>query len=101
MTDVRAGDLRISGTLTAGNYAQGDVTITTVANTPTSTTVTGLNLQGAGSIHGWVTPNTTVPGLRVIETSISDLASTGMTVWIYRTTVFDTIVRWLMARQRE
>jgi hypothetical protein len=101
MPDIRNGDLRISGALSAGNFAQGAVTITTVANTPTSQAITGLNLQGTGTVHGWVTPNTSVPGTRVIETSVASISATGMTIWIYRTTEFPTTCRYLMARKRE
>src|SRR3546814_2056398 len=52
MAEVRNNDLRISGGLRAGNWEHGRVTITPVANTPTSTTVSGLSLKGAGTVVG-------------------------------------------------
>jgi hypothetical protein len=103
MTDVLPA-LRISGALAAGNFAQGMVTITPVANTPTSMAITGLNLAGTGTVHAWTTPNTAfpgpLPGGRVLETSVSDVSATGLTVWLYRTNTTATPVRWLAARNR-
>lgn len=100
MAEVRNHDLRISGGLKAGNWRFGRVTITPVANTPTSTTVSGLSLQGAGDVLGFCTSVTSVPGTGVLETSVSSVSSTGMTVWIYRTNTTGTDVEWMMWRNR-
>lgn len=97
--------LRISGALAAGNFAQGMVTISPTANTPTPATITGLNLAGTGSVHAFATATTAYPGPppggRVVEVSVNGLSPTGLTVWVYRTNNTDTPVRWLIARNRE
>ncbi len=100
MAEVRNNDLRISGGIRAGNWKYGRVTITPVANTPTSTTVTGLDLKGTGDVMGFCTSVTSVPGTAVQETSVSSVGSTGMTVWIYRTNTTTTDIEWMMWRNR-
>ncbi|MFG2022681.1 hypothetical protein [Streptomyces sp. NPDC048825] len=100
MAQVRNGDLRISGRLKAGNIAQGYVTITPVANTPTSATVSGLSLAGTGAVIGLCASVTSLPNTDVLESSVSGLSSTGMTVWTYRDNTTDTKVAWLMWRKR-
>jgi len=100
MAEVRNSDLRISGGLRAGNWEQGRVDITPVANTPTSVAVSGLSLTGAGDIVGLCTSVTSVPGTAVVETSVTSVASTGMTVVIYRTNTVTTAIDWMMWRNR-
>jgi hypothetical protein len=100
MVEVRNHDLRISGRLKAGNIAQGTETITPVANTPTSVTISGLDLQGTGTITGLCTPVTSVPGTTVLETAVSSVSSSGMDLYIYRTNTTATKVGWFMIRQR-
>lgn len=100
MTQIRNGDLRISGRLKAGNVAQGYVTITPTANTPTSVAVSGLNLQGAGSVVALCASVTSLPNTDVLESSISSPTSTGMTVWTYRDNTESTKVAWFMWRKR-
>ncbi|MET9350168.1 hypothetical protein [Streptomyces termitum] len=100
MTDVRNGDLRISGGIRTGNWRFGKVTITPVANTPTSASVSGLNLRGAGTITGFATASTSAPGTGVHEVSVSNATATGMTVWLYRTDTAVTDIHWMMWRNR-
>lgn len=100
MAEVRNSDLRISGGLKAGNWRYGRVSITPVANTPTSTTVSGLSLEGAGDVVGLCTSVTSVPGSDVHETSVSSVSSTGMTIWIYRDNTVSTAIDWMMWRNR-
>lgn len=100
MAEVRNSDLRISGGIRAGNWKFGRVTITPVANTPTSTSVSGLSLKGTGTVVGLVTSVTSVPGTSVQETSISSVSESGMTVWIYRTNTVATDIEWMMWRNR-
>ncbi|OLT26548.1 hypothetical protein BJF83_20910 [Nocardiopsis sp. CNR-923] len=94
-------DLRVSGTLKAGNIASGLLRIVPTPNTPTSMAVTGLNLAGAGAVRAWATANTLVPGSTVVEVSVSDPTSTGFTVVVYRTNDTVTLVRWIAIRDRE
>lgn len=100
MADIRAGDLRISGGIRAGNWKFGNVSITPVANTPTSTTVSGLSLKGTGTVVGLVTNVTTSPGPVVQESTVSSVSLSGMTIWLYRTDTNATFVNWMMWRKR-
>lgn len=100
MVTIKNHDYRISGSLKVGNIKNGLATITPVANTPTSTTVTGLSLAGTGTIVGLVQPTTSVPGSEVIEGSVSSITSSGMTLWIYRTNTTPTGMAWFMFRKR-
>lgn len=100
MAVIKNHDLRIGGRLKAGNIAMGLVTITPVANTPTSATVSGLSLAGTGAVIGLCTSVTSLPNTDVLESSISSPTSTGMTVWTYRDNTTDTKVGWLMFRKR-
>lgn len=94
-------DLRISGALAAANIASGQVTITPVANTPTSIEVSGLALAGAGTTRAFATANTLVPGSTVLEVSTTSVTETGFLIWVYRTNTTATIVRWWAIRDRE
>lgn len=100
MAVVKNHDLRIGGRLKAGNIAQGYVTITPVANTPTSATVSGLSLAGTGTVVGLCASVTSLPNTDVLESSISSPTSTGMTVWTYRDNTTATKVAWFMWRKR-
>lgn len=100
MATIRNGDLRISGRLKAGNIASGLVSITPVANTPTSAAVSGLSLTGSGTIVGLCTSVTSLPNTDVLESSISSPTASGMTVWTYRDNTTVTKVGWLMFRNR-
>ncbi|MCX4761902.1 hypothetical protein OG562_13140 [Streptomyces sp. NBC_01275] len=82
------------GVLRAPNIVTGVVTITPVANTPTSVTVSGLNV--AGTVHrAFVTASSTVPGT-VVECTATSVTAAGLTVWINRTTTTATSVWYLI-----
>jgi hypothetical protein len=100
MAQIRNGDLRISGRLKAGNIAVGLVTITPVANTPTSVAVSVPSLKGTGTVVGLCTSVTSLPNTDVLESSISSVSATGMTVWTYRDNTTATKIGWLMWRKR-
>lgn len=100
MAQIRNGDLRISGRIKAGNIAMGLVNITPVANTPTSAAVSGLSLKGTGTVVGLCTSVTSLPNTDVLESSISSVSATGMTVWTYRDNTTGTKIGWLMFRKR-
>ena len=100
MAEVRNSDLRISGGIRAGNWKYGRVDITPVANTPTSTSVSGFNLQGSGATLGYVTTVSSVPGTSVQESSVSGVSPSGMTIWVYRTNTTTTSLDWMMWRNR-
>ena len=100
MAVIKNHDLRITGGIKTGNWRFGKVSITPVANTPTSTTVSGFTLAGSGTVHGYCTPVSSVPGSEVQEASVTSVAATGMTVWVYRTNTTATDVHWMMWRKR-
>lgn len=97
---IHEGDLSVIGALSAGNIAQGSVLVTPTANSPTSTAITGLDLQGSGGVYALTTPLTTGPGNRVVETSTSSASSSGVTIWIYRTNTVTTRIYWMLLRSR-
>lgn len=91
-TGNNACDLQVYGTLFAANIMTAVVSITPVANTPTMVTLNyGTTLQGS-SFMCQTTPNTSVPGSSVVETSYNSLTSTSVNVWIYRTNTTTTSV---------
>ena len=89
-------NMDVDGILTAGNFAWGQVSITpTTANVPASVNVTGLNLQGT-TFLGYAVAQTTVPGSQVTGASATNVTSTGLTVWVTRTSASATFVNWLV-----
>lgn len=72
----------------------GLVTITTVANTPTSATVTFPTAFASVPVVVTVA-NTTAPGTVVVNTSAANITTTQATIYIYRTTAFATPVNWI------
>ncbi|MER6131910.1 hypothetical protein [Streptomyces sp. NPDC001815] len=82
------------GVLRAPNIVTGVVTVTPTANTPTSITVSGLNIPG--TIHrAFVTASSTVPGT-VVECTATNVTASGLTVWVNRTTATNTTVWYLI-----
>ncbi|MFD8384248.1 hypothetical protein ACFV2X_37990 [Streptomyces sp. NPDC059679] len=100
-----AGNTTVGGVLNAPNIATGTVTITpSAAYTPTNTIVTGLNIAGT-TFRGYATANSTVPGYRASATppgagvtgvSVSNVTSTGLTVWVNRENTTATTVNWMV-----
>jgi hypothetical protein len=99
----KAGNVNISGVMTAGNIATGTVSITpSAAHTPTSFTVSFAALAGT-TFRGWATANTTVPGVRtpagqagVTGVSVSNVTATSVTVWVNRENTTSTNVNWMV-----
>ncbi|MFM9373282.1 hypothetical protein [Streptomyces sp. Da 82-17] len=100
-----AGNTTVGGVLKAGNIATGSVSITpSAANTPTSFTLSGLNVAGT-TFHGFVTANTTVPAPStgsggtpngVNSVSISSVSGSGATIWVNRQNTTNTTVNWMI-----
>jgi hypothetical protein len=87
-------NLDVSGVLSAGSFAFGQVSITpSAANTPTSVNVTGLDLQGT-TFLGYASAATTVPGTQVTGVGATAPSSSGLTVWATRTNTTATLVNW-------
>lgn len=86
----------VAGVLTAGNLAFGQVSITpSAANTPTSTVVSGLTVQGS-TFLGYASAATTVPGTQVTGVGATSVTSSGLTVWVTRTNTTATLVNWMV-----
>jgi hypothetical protein len=91
----------VLGTLTASNLAWGTVSITpSAANTPTSATVSGLNVLG-DTLIAFTSPLTSLPGSTtttngVTGTSANGVTSSGLTVWLTRQNTTTTSVNWLV-----
>jgi hypothetical protein len=98
------GNATVTGTLTAGNIAFGQTSITPSAPyTPTSTTVF-YSVTGT-TFLGYATLNTTVPGYRtpavpsmlgVTGVSVSSVTSGSMLVWVNRENTTATNVNWMV-----
>ncbi|MFF4504842.1 hypothetical protein [Streptomyces sp. NPDC001401] len=92
----------VSGVLDPRNFAWGKVTITPVANTPTSVTITGLrsgNVRGK-TFFAYATASTSVPGTQVTGVGVTAVSSTSLTVWLTRTNTTATTVYWLVLGSR-
>ncbi|MDX3746703.1 hypothetical protein [Streptomyces sp. AK08-02] len=86
----------VSGVLTAGSLAWGQVSITpSAANTPTSIAVTGLSVKGS-TFLGYAVATTTAPGSQVTGASATSVTSSGLTVWTTRTNTTATLVNWMV-----
>lgn len=94
-------NLDVLGVLTASNIATGSVLITpSAANTPTSATVSGLDIAGS-TFAAFTSPVTSRPGSTgtpdgVTGTSANGVSSTGLTVWLNRQSTTATTVNWLV-----
>lgn len=94
-TDVEAkfvaSDAVTALKLPIASIAALSVSITPVANTPTSAVVSwGKTLPG--TVYAVATPVTTVPGTVVLGVGVSSVTSTGCTVWITRTSTTPTSI---------
>ncbi|MFD6094740.1 hypothetical protein ACFVWN_01115 [Nocardiopsis flavescens] len=83
-------DVLVTGAISAGNIHHTTVRITPEPGVPTSVEITGLALRGTGPVQAQATAHTSVPGLRVLEVSVSSVTPQGCLVWIYRTNAVET-----------
>ncbi|MGW5696052.1 hypothetical protein ACWEWX_35585, partial [Streptomyces asiaticus] len=88
-------DMSVNGLFTANSMVTGSMNITpSAANTPTSITVTGLNLPG--TVHrAFVTAQSSVPGT-VTEVTANNVTATGLTLWLSRTNTTTTNIWYLV-----
>jgi hypothetical protein len=90
--------LVVNGSLTAGNVAWGKIFVPiTRTNKPQVVHVTGLDLQGSGTVEVLVTPETSVPDNFKQATSQNE-SPNGFEIWGYRTTHVDTLIHWMALR---
>lgn len=93
------GDVYVEGdvtarTLVAENIAGGSVFITPVANTPTSTTITGLGLPSGFSYVPQVTGNSASTAFQWVTASAP--SRNGLTITLLRSNTTDTLVYWTL-----
>jgi hypothetical protein len=74
--------------------AAGSVSITPVANTPTSAAITFPAGRFTVPPIVTVTASSTVPGSNVMEVSAASVTATGALIYIYRTNISNTTVYW-------
>lgn len=73
----------------------GFATITPVANTPTSVTLTGFDIAG-NNFYGFVTAQTSVIGSTVQGVAQTAVSGTSITLWVYRTNTTNTNLDWMI-----
>lgn len=105
MTTVINGDLVVTGAVSAANILMGAVVISPEVNTPTSVDVTFNHRQqspfGSASLLAQPIPNVMLtavsqdPWTKIRELGTRFSATTGVTIYIYRTNDVDTVVNWL------
>jgi len=93
--EISAANLNGRG-FPGGQMQTGTVTITPVANTPTSTTVTFPTAFATTPVVV-ASASSAVPGSEVKEVSVSSVTTTGFTAWIYRTNTTDSAILWIAA----
>jgi hypothetical protein len=74
----------------------GFATITPVANTPTSVTLTGFGPLTGNNFYGFVTAQTTVIGSAVHGVAHTNVTASSITVWVYRTNTTNTNLDWMI-----
>ncbi|MDX2697020.1 fibronectin type III domain-containing protein [Streptomyces ipomoeae] len=74
----------------------GFATITPVANTPTSLTLTGFGPLTGNAFYGFVTAQTTVIGSAVQGVAHTNVTASSITVWVYRTNTTNTNLDWMI-----
>jgi hypothetical protein len=88
--------MSLDGKLTAGNIRTGRVTITpTSANTPASTTVTGLAMTGTDP-RAVATASTTVPGTQMLGVGCTNVTLDTVTIWLTRTNTSSTGIDYIV-----
>jgi hypothetical protein len=96
VTAVIDGSFDASGAITGGNLASGQVSITPVANTPTSAAVTGLGLASGATYRATVSPVSSSPGTHVLGVSVTGVTNNGLTIWIDRNDTTSTNVQYVL-----
>lgn len=92
---ITAPSVRAAGVFKSDNVSKGRSTVTPIANTPTSIVLNGGTLKGT-TFYGYATAETKVPGTTVTGVGVSDVSSTGMTIWVTRTNNTNTTVNWMI-----
>lgn len=80
--------------INAGNIQTGEITITPIANEPTSVYVS-FDTEFDEVPKVVATPVATVPGTTVKGVSTTNISTSGFTLWLTRTNSADTTVKWI------
>lgn len=92
------GDTTFTGKVIAPgvpySMSAGSISITPVANTPTSAAVTFPVGRFTQAPLATTNANTTVIGSTVQGTAVSSVTTSGMNVWVYRSNTTSTIIYW-------
>lgn len=90
--ELRANSIT-TGRINAGNIQGGTVTVTPVANTPTSIDIMfDTEFDIIPNVNA--TAITAVPGTKVTGIGVSNITETGFTLWVTRNNNTDTIINW-------
>ncbi|MEU2830176.1 hypothetical protein ABZ667_16125 [Streptomyces lavendulae] len=105
MTTVINDDLVVTGAVSAGNILMGSVVMSPEANTPTSVDVIFNHVRQPLTAQGnplpqplpnvMLTAISQDPWTKIRELGTRFSATTGVTIYIYRTNDADTTVNWL------
>ncbi|MFI2761407.1 hypothetical protein ACH5A3_21435 [Streptomyces echinatus] len=95
LTCSNDGWTRLNGKFSTSAWAVGFATIAATANTPSSVTITGLNVQG-DSFYCFAQARTTVPGTVILGVGTSGANSGGVTLWLTRTSNGSTNVDFMI-----
>lgn len=85
-------DTGINGLFVATSQIFGRVSITPVANTPTSTHVSYTLPPSVTNVYGFATAQTSVPGTAVTGVGITNVTTTGADIFLTRTNTTSTNV---------
>lgn len=91
-------DVVVSGNLSIGNLAWGIIRVAPELNTPTSKTVSGINLEGSGPLIVQLTARSAYPWVRVREVTSNNHTEDSFDVVIYRTSTVPTDIYWFAWR---
>ncbi|GGW15741.1 hypothetical protein GCM10018980_51950 [Streptomyces capoamus] len=90
------GWVKFYGKLQAQSWAIGNVQIIpSAANTPTSVSVTGLNVVG-DTFYAFAQARTSVPGTQVTGVGTASPSSSGLTIWLTRTNTTTTTIDYFL-----
>jgi hypothetical protein len=92
--DILATQMKVNGSIVSTGVQNGSVTITPVANTPTSAHVT-FSPAYANAPTVICTAVSGVPGTQVTGFSVSNITTTGCDIYVTRTNTNATTINWV------
>lgn len=98
MAVVHEGDLSVAGAVYIGSLFYGKQKVEPTPNESTEVEVRGFDLEGSGQPCPMLIASTTVPWLRLREVGFRTPTPTGLTLYVYRTNNYPTVLHWLIWR---